>query len=72
MVCYKNKKVSLENVLKSDSKYLISMIKNDLDKPKLRSGAEARVTTLRIISELLENQNRKLDQLQGLILGVKK
>jgi hypothetical protein len=66
------KKNNLEEVIKADSNYLLSSLRRDLDKPKLKSGAEARINTLRIISELLENQNSKLDRLHDLMLEVRK
>jgi hypothetical protein len=72
---YKNvipKKYNLEEVIKANPEYLLRLLKKDLEKKPLKSGAQCRINSLRTISEFLETLNHKIDDLQNLVLEVRK
>jgi hypothetical protein len=65
-------KFSFSEVINGNSNYLISQLKKDIDKPKLRSGAQIRINTLQTLCELMELNNKKLDHLEQLLLNLNK
>ena len=61
---------SLEEVIKGDSNYLITSIKKELDKPKLRSGAQIRINTLKTLCELIELNNKRLERIENTLTTI--
>jgi len=77
MGSYNNKNLitprfTLQEVLAEPDKVLLSELEADLPRKPLRSGAQMRVNTLRTLCQLMESQNRKLSQIQDLLLDIKK
>ncbi len=66
----KSRRFPLEAVLGDDPEYLISQIASELPQKPPRNGSAVRIKTLLQLCELLRTQNKKLDQLQNLVLNL--
>jgi hypothetical protein len=61
---------TLEEVVKGESDYLLSLLKKELDKPKLRSGAQVRINALKTLCELIELNNKKLYKIEQALITI--
>jgi len=66
-----DKRFSLETVLDGDSSYLIAQIRSEVSLAPVSNGSQVRIKTLLQLCELLENLNRKMDQLGDRFLDFK-
>jgi len=58
----------LETVLGDDFECLLSQFSSELPEKMPRNGSAMRVKSLKVLCELLQLQNKKIDRLQDLIL----
>jgi len=67
------KKFSLGEILNDSPDFLISQLLKELaqKKPKNSDGSLIRINTLKNWCDLIENQNKKIDQIYNLLLDLK-
>ena len=69
----KNGKFSLQQILSDNPNFLVEQMRGELElkKPKCADGSLIRISTIRAWCDLLERQNRTLEELKNMILDLK-
>ncbi len=66
------KRFPLSTILSDDSNYLLTQIAAEIPQKMPRNGSAIRIKTLKQLCELLAAQNKKLDVIHDLIVGLNK
>lgn len=66
-----NSRFSLEEVIAETDEVLINELRAELPKKPLRSGADIRINALKTLICLIESQNKKLSQIQDVLVEIR-